>query len=35
MAKAKWDKIADQQFMALDEEWQKDWGTLRDRVSHH
>lgn len=35
MARAKWDKIAEKQFLALDKEWQDDWGTLRARVNNN
>lgn len=35
MAKANWDKIADNQFKALDKDWQADWGSLRERVNQN
>lgn len=35
MAQAKWDKVADQQFMALDKDWQADWNGLRERVNQN
>lgn len=33
MTQKDWDKIADAQFEALDQEWRKDWSTLRERVN--
>lgn len=35
MAKANWGKVADKQFVALDKEWQEDWGPLREIVNNH
>jgi hypothetical protein len=35
MAKRNWSKVADDQFMRLDKDWQDDWGELRSRVDHH
>ncbi len=33
MAKQNWDVIAEQEFEALDREWQNDWADLRKRVT--
>lgn len=35
MARKNWDKIADQEFNALDGDWQKDWADLRERVNRN
>ncbi len=32
MAKINWDRIADQEFAALDQDTQKDWADLRNRI---
>lgn len=34
MSQKNWDKIADQEFKAMDAEWQRDWAPLRKRVMH-
>jgi hypothetical protein len=33
MARKNWNKVAAQEFEAMDLEWQKDWGDLRLRVA--
>jgi hypothetical protein len=32
MSRKNWDQVADQEFEALDQDTQKDWADLRNRV---
>ena len=31
MARKNWDKVAEQEFMGMDPDWQKDWADLRKK----
>jgi len=35
MGRRNWDKVADEQFDHLDNYYQEDWASLRDRVMRH
>jgi hypothetical protein len=34
MSRKNWDKVADNQFSSMPEDFQKDWEELRQKISH-